>query len=342
MKKLSFLALFAAFGAQAVNVSVTVNNCGGLGPADCNSLRDQIKEDINEDLPDVSIDKYADGISDATGFAQKGQTSEYGRDFDLFVIRGGAGVAVKGEIDDMESAEGIGIGGTVGAMINMDILPIAKLGFIDFSKLDLGFSFMSYQMDQEVDAATFDGKIAAFNIMARYRLVDGVDIVSGNLVRWGGVHLHTGFQRSSMKLDLVQDFKDEKVEESGNSATFQNGKASFGIDSQVSAIPVEISTSIRLAYAFSLYAGLGFDIVSGSTDIDFDASGNIVGDGGAAAGFDADIAANEGGDGTPMGTNKRVFGGLQINVPLVSIFAHVNKGLGDDLLGVNAGLKVYW
>jgi hypothetical protein len=48
--------------------------------------------------PDVSIDKYADGISNATGFAMKGQNSDYAENFNWFVFKPSFGLAVQGEM----------------------------------------------------------------------------------------------------------------------------------------------------------------------------------------------------------------------------------------------------
>ena len=350
MKNLLFLALLAPGLAYSIQLNVTNVTCGGVltGSANdpntpCGAMVQELRN--YEDLPDVPIDTYAEGISDSNAFAIKGQGSDYADNFSLFSVKASAGAALKGDLDEVsdnpEAAEGIGLGGAITIGLNLDLLPIDKIGPIEFKKLDVFASFFSYSLDQDMDQTTLEGDISSFGVYARYRLIDAVDFVPGNLLQWGGLHLHTGYQRSSMNISISQDLEDQKVESNGATAQFQNGFAKFDIESQTSFIPVEVSTFFRMAYVFTVYTGAGFDYNLGDTELDLTAAGNVAGTG-AATGFSADVDASENGSGGPEATNFRAFAGLQFNVPFVRVYAQVNKALGSDLIGANAGIKILW
>ena len=58
--------------------------------------------------------------------------------------------------------------------------------------------------------------------------------------------------------------------------------------------------------------------------------------------YSAKVNASETADGKGKPTNFRGFVGLQVNVPFVRLFVHVNKGLGNDLIGGNVGVKILY
>ncbi len=341
MRKLLFgLMLTVPMAASAIEVTVT-ENCGNSGAA-CASLTQEIRDKVNEDLPDISIDKYGDGISNSTSFATKGMSSEYADSFDLFSIKATGGLAAQGDVSEPEDAEGIGLGAAVSIGVNLGVLPVKRIAGVDLEDIDVFMSFMSYSVDQDKDDLNMKGDLKSFGLHFRWRFLEEKSIVPGHMVSWGGVQIHTGFMRNSMELDATQSFDDETVETNaggGASATFSNAHARFSIDSSSTSIPVEISTNIRLLYILTFYAGAGFDYTIAKTDVDLNADGTVTGD---ATTYTASINANESGDGTGEATNFRAFLGAQFNLPVFKIYIHANKGLGNDLLGANAGFKINW
>ena len=345
MKKLligSLLALSYATYGVSINVTNVTCNTAQTPQAACDLLEAELDNVLNEDLPDVSIGDYGSGIANAQGFTYRGLGSDYADVFDYFMVRGGVGVSVEGELDNIEKASGFGVGAALTAGINLDILPIDKVGPIELEKLDIFLSFMSYAPDQDLDGSSFKGDISAFSIMARYQILEGVDFVPGNMLSWGGVFLHTGFQRSSVEADVTQSFKDENIDVGGGqTATLGNSSATFSFETTNTTIPIEVATYLRGAWAFTIFGGAGFDLVTGSTDISLAASGTASGQG-AGSGFSADIEANESASGDADATNGRAFVGLQFNLPFVRVYTQLNKGLGNDLIGGHAGLKILW
>ena len=344
MKKLLMSAALALpLAANAITITVTPS-CGDIGgttsSGNCKTMTDEITNSINEDLPSVSLGAYGTGMANSNSFAYKGLDSDYSDKFTYFMVKGGAGAAVQGDMDDAESAEGIGIGAAVTAGINLDLLPIDKIGPVELNKMDLMVSLMSWDLDETSEDTTIKGDLGHFSVMARYQIMEGQDIVPGYMLEWGGVFLHTGFHRQSFEAKITQSFEDEQVEISGGqTATFGDASATFSLETATNTIPVEVSTYLRAAYVFTFFGGAGFDIVSGSTDVDLGASGRIDGD---SSTYYADISASESDSGDADATNFRAFGGIQFNLPFVRVTTHFNKGLGNDLFGANVAVKILW
>lgn len=343
MKKLilgTFLTAFISVPSHAITISVTQNSCtlpGGSSGAACSAAKQAIDTFVNADLPDVSIGDYGTGIANANGFAYKGLGSDYADKFDYFVLRAAGGIAVEGDLDKPESASGIGLGATATVGVNLDLLPIDKVGPVELSKMDLFISFMSISPDQDFDKTNAALDLSAFSIMARYQIMEGKDIIPSYLLEWGGIFLHTGFQRSSFEGVITTKFDDETVDLGTENGVFGNSSAKFSIDTTTTTIPIEVSTYLRAAYVFTFFGGAGFDLVSGSTDVELSAGGNIT-----STGYDATILASESDSGDADATNFRAFGGIQFNIPFLRVYAQMNKGIGNDLFGANFGVKILW
>lgn len=334
------LALYCA-SSMAVEVTLSTPTCtGAYNGAACTALTAEIKKLVNADLPDVSVDKYATGVANANGFAYKGLGSDYSDVFTYAMVRGGLGGAIQGDINNIEEAEGVGVGAAVTVGLNLDLLPIDKIGPIELDKMDFFVSFMSQSLDQTQDKLTIDGDISSFGIMARYRLVDAVDFVPGNILRFGGVFLHTGFQTSKFDSTISSKFDDQVVNALGQDAKFGDSSATFTLESSTTTIPIEVSAYLRTIWALTFFGGAGFDFVSGSTDADIAAGGTVSGSTGGT--FSTNLSVTESGSGSADATNFRALAGVQLNIPFIRVYAHVNKGLGNDLFGANAGVKFLW
>ncbi len=342
MMSVALVALALPLTSQAITITVTQDACG-IGQSTCDSLDQEIKDLVGEDLPDVTIGKYGTGLANANSFAYKGLGSDYSDKFSYFMVRGAAGVAVDGDIenaDKPESLNGFGIGAAATVGLNLDLLPIDKIGPVDLSKLDLFVSFMSYNYEKDDTDSQAEIDLSSFSVMGRYQIIEGKDIVPGYMLEWGGVFLHTGFQRASWEGNLVGVFDDEQVEVSGQTATFKNSSATFNIETATTTIPVEISTYLRASYVFTFFGGAGFDFVQGSTDVSFDAGGTV--EAANPSDYKATISADDSDSGDADATNFRAFAGVQFNIPFVRVYAQLNKGLGNDLVGATVGTKILW
>lgn len=350
MKKLIVATmLLGSLSASAITIDISNVNCGSVaGTSDdtstlCGQLTSELESYVNQDLPDVSIGDYGTGIANANNFAYKGTNSDYSDKFDLFMIKGSTGIAVQGDIRDPESAEGIGLGAAVTAGLNLDFLPVDKIGPVELKKLDLFVSFMSSNIDRDFDKTNVEGDLSHFAVTGRYQIIEGKEFIPGSLLKWGGVFLHTGFQSSTSKITATSEIEDDNIGTDGDAATadITDSTATFEIEADTWSIPIELSTYIRAAYVFTLFGGVGADIVQGSTDVSLDAGGTITGTG-ASSGYTASVDASESDSGDADVTNMRVFGGVQFNIPLFRLYAQMNSGIGNDLIGLNLGAKILW
>ncbi|MEX0799575.1 MAG: hypothetical protein WD025_09020 [Bacteriovoracaceae bacterium] len=343
MKNILFLALLMPSLSHALKVTITPSaDCNAAGTT-CTDSIEQAERDINNDLPDVNEDDYAAGFAKSTAFAYKGMGSDYSDNFTFFVFKAAGGVAIESEsgfnLEESDSVKGAAPGGALTVGLNLDLLPVDKIGPVEFKKMDLFFNFMSYSMDQDLDDMAFEGDISALGVFARYRLMDPVDILPGYMLEWGGIHLHTGIQRSSMDLNFSQTFNGT-ADAGGTTVRYDDTKAIVDIESAVTSIPIEFSTYLRTLYVLTLYGGAGLDVNMGEAEINLDGNGTVTSDDGNTDYGTLEASGN--GTGSPEATNFRAFGGVQINIPFVRVYAQVNKALGSDLIGANAGVKILW
>ncbi len=322
----------------------------------CADFTAQISAELNKDLPDVDIQKYANGVANSMVIANSGKGTDYSQNFDLFTIKisGGLGLdastnGIKEAFDDFSSADGVGVGGAFTGGINLDSLPIKKFSIIDFSKLDIFFNIFSLNIDKDLDSEKASGSFGGFGFMTRYQILEGQDLPSKYLFQWGGLHLHTGFQRSKMNLNYTLNFDDETVTyDSGGgislNGTFSNSSGTLDIDSITNNIPIEVSTYARFLYILTLHGGVGMDITSGESNINFNGSGSVSGSasGGGGGSYTNSISANQKSSGSPEIVNLRGFMGLQINAPILSVSVNLNKNFSNDVFGLNVATNFSW
>ncbi len=333
------LLAFSGLSAQAVDITVTENTCT-YGASQCAALTQEIRDEVGDDFPDVSIGDYGKGTSNAGAFAQRGLTSDYSDVFEVVAVKGGLGLAVSGDLSDAESADGFGVGAGASIGLNLDLLPVDKIGPVELDKMDVFFSFMSQSSDNTDGDLTTETDLSHMGLMARYHIMEGNDIIPGNIVKWGGVFVHTGIQTSSLDATFTSSFEGETVEVSGGaSATLNDTSATLSFENSTTSIPFEVSTYLRTVWALTFFGGAGFDLIlNSSTDVSLNASGTAS----QGSDYSATISADESDDAEGDATNFRAFGGLQLNLPFVRFTFHANKGLGNDLVGFNAGLKVLY
>ena len=332
------------------------NNNPSSGQTFCADIDDEIRSQVEENLPgngDISLGKYGTGVSNANAFSQRGLGSDYADKFDIAAVQVGLNTAIEGDLDQVQddpvSASGFGLGAALTVGVNMDLIPVDKIGPVEMDKLDLFVSFMSYNPSQDLDGTELEGSLSSFGVMARYHLIEGNDFIPGNMLKWGGVFIHTGIQRSQFSIDASRPISENEIPVSlpnGDETNVLTGNSSvdLSLSSTSLTIPVEVSTYIRTAWAFTFYGGAGFDFVSAQTDVDFKINNTSLSIDDTSQGtYSNSIEANSSGDGEADATNFRAFVGFQINAPFVRLInIQLNKGLGNDLIGANFGFKVLY
>lgn len=343
MKRILFaaIALAVSSGAMAIDFEVKLD-CDELSvQGACATLKSELESQAEKDLPDTTLDDYTVGVGNAVAMAGS-DNSDYADKFNLFMFKYspiGVGISGSGDAGEANNLDGIGFQGVMQVGLNLDMLPIDKIGPVELKKLDIFGSFFSTKLNESNDeeGTETEAEVSAFGVHARYHLVEGVDLLPGYLAEWGGLFVHAGFRQSKMKLNMTQDIDDTDISEGGVTAKFTNTSAEFEMDSSVTSIPIEFSTYFRFLYVFTLYGGAGYTLNTGSTDINFTASGDIY-EGSNDVG---DVDLDDKNDGTPKST-ARYFAGLQFNLPYFRLYTHVNKAIGENVASAHVGVKILY
>lgn len=345
MKKLIVLSLLFSFAASAGVFKITNRNCG-VGGSACQAAMDQLENDINADLPDADASTYLPGMANAAIASGKSQSGDHSNDLDFMMVSANVGVGLDTgdqDLNDFISGDaeanqirGFGLNAAITIGLDLGILPVDKLGPIDLEKMDLFVSAMKLEEGKEGVDDQY-AELTYFAVKARYHLYEGNSILPGGMLKWGGVYVSTGIEKSSLRMVLQEQFADSST--SGGVTASYNGTATFGADIDVTSIPIEVSTYVQTLYALTFYGGLGVDFNFGEAKSVANLSSNISVTGGDSGTGTLDLGST----GEPESVGARGFFGLQIGVPLVKFYVQLNKQFtGDNVAGVGAGLKVIW
>lgn len=347
MKLMLFLLVIMSSTAFGQLYRLTVTNCGAMGAgAACDAFTQKLEDEVNANFPDVpDLSEFSEGMGNAAAVGSKGShNSDYVNEVSIAQVGLGVGVGLDvgdGSIsdlgDDVTSLGGFALNPVLSVGLNPNFIPVDKIGPIEMDRLRLFGNFMSYKMKQDDQDINMEAKLTSFGFRARYHLIDGKGVSS--LLKWGGVHVTTGYQYHSMKLDAAITVT-ESVTDGGAGGTV-SGTGTLSGDITTHSIPIEISTYAQIGYVFSVFGGLGTDLSYGSSELSFDIDTTVAGSG-TAAGFVADGDANLSGDGAPSPLLFRAFAGIQINVPILKIYIQGQRTLSKNVYGISTGIKLNW
>ncbi len=351
MKLLFALLLISQYAHSSSIFNININDYGGANAtqqAAIDTVVRDLEAKVRAELPDADVSTYLNSTSNALMMAGKGTGTDYANNFDVFVTGINAGVGIdtggqslnsflKGDAD-IDNVRGAGIQGAVMVGANVGrFIKKENWGLIKPKNLDVFMHAFQYNYDTRDDDSLFRSRMTNFGFHARYRLHQGKKLMDYNLLRWGGVKLHTGYQYAKMNLLLENNFN-EDVSSSGFSGTFE-ALARADVDVTTHSIPIEVSTDLQLLYFLTLYTGVGADIslgrataVSNLSNSDLTISG-----GGITASGTASL--NLGDRGKPSLTQLRGFFGAQINILNFKLFAQLDQSFIHDLYGLSFGAR---
>lgn len=291
---------------------------------------------------------FLKSMSNAQSITNKGQGVSYATDHSLFVVGGGFGAGLSGDLaSGFESkgglpAIGVGAQGSVMAGISLAKLPVPALGPIDLKRLTLFVNFLGISNDSLVSSLSI--KANTFGMHAQYKVIDGKNIGGIGLLNWGGIAFTTGFNVSSNSLTYKVG-QSISAESSGVKYTWTpNSASNLTLEANSFSIPFEISTSARVLYVLSVFAGAGIDLNFGKSTIAANLNGPVTNSFNATTGSASLQISEEQG---PTFGHLRFFAGPQLNlVPLkntnlLSIYAQGNVSTGGNY-GVHAGARIAW
>lgn len=319
-------------------------DAGGTWPA---GAKEQIEAEINKLFQVPNMGGFLESMSNAQSLSNKGQGVAYASEQSLFVVGGGFGVGLNAPngLDTKFNTDGlpsIGLGAQGSIMVGVSLakLPVPALGPIDLKRLTVFVNYFGISNDSIVDSMTI--KANTFGVHVQYKLMQGFNLAGLGILNWGGLAVTTGFDVSSNSLT----YKVGKSIDAGDIKWTPNTGSNLSLDSSAFTIPIEISTSVRLAYILSLFGGVGVDLNFGKTSISSNLSGPVTGnyEGNFVSGAASLTGSEEKG---PTFGDMRFFIGPQINiVPLrttnvVSLYAQFNVATSGNY-GFHTGLRIAW
>lgn len=350
-KKLTLVALgtLLTIPAHAQLFRIKVTDYGDLGgnatvKAAFDAEIAKAEADINKDLPSSDTQRLMQGMADSSVAAGKGVGSDYASGMQVMLLGVGVGAGADLEKDKNSKSDLSGVGVQTGIILglNLGFMDTQRILGLDTDRLNVFFSGMSYSLDQKLgdgDKDQINAKLSSYGIHFSYDWIKGSP---SKLFGWGGVKLHTGYEYNSSKFAFTSTIN-ETVDVSAGGETVSGtitGKPKAEIEVTTHSIPIEISTSLRFLYLFSLYGGLGADFnmgqAKGSGALNADPT-TLTYSGGNDPTVQA--SANIDGKGDVTSVFGRAFAGVQINLPYIRVFVQGNKVLNNEVVSATAGLR---
>jgi hypothetical protein len=349
---LSTLVLFPSLG-HAGFLSITDRSYPSGAPQvlidAIDTVFNNFETEINSSLPSVDGEKYAQGIANSLITSNGSLGADYSSDIDMFVVGFNTGIggdlgtaSVTGLASGTDSATDI-----AGAAGGATLLVGANLGFIpnfipliDMKKATGYLSFLNYSRSFD----TFDVGTSSFGLMGQYEILGGQSVGLG-AVKWNGVKLTSGLRYNKVEFIGTQDITESITDNipGGSMTATINADLEFGAEASAWTIPIEASTSVRLGWIFSFFAGAGADLSFGSSKGIAGGDGPITvnttgGVGTITANAELSIADA---DVNPPLANFRYFGGTQIELGVLAL--HIQyTGTFNNTLAVQGGVKAFW
>jgi hypothetical protein len=335
-------AVCAALPAQAQNVSVQLDAAaasqlsGRLGISEA-QLESLVLNQI-EGLYGISdVGEFLRLSANAQSMANKGLGADYASIPDGFLFGAAVNLAtdttggLQGFVDTVTGQADADVPVSAGAQITL------MLGY-NFAPLDLpGLTIYVHGLGYPLSISQLDGTFFNIGSHIQYRVLGPVG--SEAIAQWGGLAITTGYEYSSMSLSLSDTF--ETTSSIGSGVLLRTvSSGQLDIDQRASTIPIELTTSVRLLYLFTVYGGVGVDFQFGSASAVFDLESRVEtaesGQSFARAGA-ARITVDDLGD--PNRVLFRALAGLQLNLGPVRIFGQANVAFQDTTVAVATGLR---
>jgi hypothetical protein len=365
MKQVLLLSLILGFGlysneSKAQLFRINILNEGALDPAVASALRtalDSAEADINKDFPSAGTPKrLMEGLANSSVMSGKGVGSDYASRMEVALIGVGVGVGADMEKDKSSGSElsGIGLQGGLILGTNLGWISSGKILGLEAKRLNVYANFFKYSHDQKMGDANKDTLEADLGSLGFHVSYDLIRPSGRSLMRWGGVKLHTGFEKNTTELTFKTTINETVSGDLGGGATVGGpvtGSPTANIDVATTSIPLEISTNVQFLYFLSLYGGFGADMNFGQAKGGAALNANPTtlscnpdqtgGAGTCVGGVDPQVQAEANIDSTGKVASflTRAFAGVQINLPYTNIFVQADKSLGNDLIGATAGLR---
>lgn len=254
-------SLVASTSLARADGSVTVNltpdgqqlaNDLGLDPAE---FTRRIEDRIAAIYDTANVDGFLRSFANATSFASRGTGVDYAPLFHDAQLGFTANLAA--------AVEGLEPGEDPAAGIAPNLSLMGGLNLSRWGHDELGLFVNGMHRGASLDGLS--GSITNVGAHVQYHLFYPRAGASSLIVLWSGLHLTAGVEYSRWNFALERTLERE-LEVDGNTASTTitaSANGSFTLAASSVTIPIELTTSARIAYFAGIYAGVGLDVQMG-------------------------------------------------------------------------------
>jgi hypothetical protein len=279
-------------------------------------LASRIQTRVNDAYGATNVDGFLRSFADATAFAMRGLGVDYASDPQSLILGVGINFAVAAS-DQINSDERptAGLAANIAFMAGYNL---ASQGAPRWTLFANGFY-------REASTDSLEGGLTSVGLHAQYRLLDPQvdDSAATKLLRWGGIDITGGLEFTRWSLGIEDTIETDFTVEgsSGSAGVVLTSTGRFDLTSTATSIPIEITTSLRIALLLSIYVGGGIDFTAGTGKLDANLDGTM------RTTDDRDIGTTTitgGGDNSASPIAARVLAGAQLNLWKLKVYAQVN------------------
>lgn len=301
---------------------------------------DEIEREINrylsEELKLVDTDAYMKEMAEAAAFATKGMGVDYASNPRGFVFGLSAGVAAAGvstdlfrQIPETLPPQGYAAQAAVMVGVNLGVLIPGEDTLLDRIVIYANGMYLRPPSELPIRGTLVNG-----GLHAQLRLLKPVRLA---VLEWGGLAVTGGVEQSSYLLSLERELP--LTQEVDGAQLRWEGVGTYEMSASSLSVPLEASTNLRVLFA-TVFGGAALDLASGRADAEAAITGDLYASAGKGKERDlgqATVTVRSSGVAAPMA--GRVFGGIQLDIPIVKIYGQVNLAT-QNRFGGHVGVRV--
>lgn len=316
MRTLLALAIVIAPTVAAADVrssvDIQLNQAGQMLANDLGidiaELEDSLSTQLRELLGLAPVGGFLRTFSNATSFSNRGIGVDYANSSERGMIGAAINASVATDLDGEVPAAGGAANLTLMGGYNL-----RRFGWPQVTAYANAFW-------QSTKSADLKGSIASAGAHLQYRMFHKTEGWKRMLAQWGGIDITTGLELARWTVGLRGEMK-ESIDVGDSDNPMETIDASIGgnfdLSSTTLTVPVEATTSLRLLYIASLYAGVGVDAQVGSTKVDVGAQGRLASSTGEDLGS---LSVSGQGSRGPSILGWHALLGLQVNMGRLKVF----------------------
>ncbi len=306
---------------------------------DLTGLELELENQLAELFQVIEPSKYLRALSNTQAFSSKGLGVDYASNPEVVSIGAAGNFTIAVGSNSLEAAN------VDGVAANIAVTAGVNLGTFGDKRLD-GLTVYGNFFTRSGTYRELDAQLSNVGFHAQYKLFRPPGKSMTELaIQWGGFDITTGLEYTKFRLRLQEELTSDislSDDEDASDVTFASNGL-FDYNSTTYSIPIEVSTNFRMLYVLTLFAGIGFDLQWGENDINVALDGDLIGkhpgSGEDVALGTASVSVQD--DSGPSAGKLRFFGGLQLNLWRLKIFAQGNLA-PNRAAGLTLGARLAW